>query len=274
MTVKVYIWKGTDPDLTVYNMMGDVGHASMEIIDETKFLKKIYISHRPKSTSDAHSTTHNSPSRNNKDLVGYALKPSAEREKDDQLTFEKERVQIRKREPDVVIEINGLNENKMRELYEEYYHDRLDFSKYHIKNHNCSKVVASFIRAGLGCSQESYCSLCVPVQNVGNLRAYTYLIGYGLCFWIVRYRLWLHRQSPNNDLDFVINIILSLILTFPLLMWLYPIDIEYLLLMKISQKNFWSPRTLEIFLNKVKKHTSKTSQKMCKKKKIPSRLLK
>lgn len=283
MTVKVYIWKGTNPDLSVYNVRGDVGHASIQILDETKSNDIIYISHRPKEeekSSDIPDTSTSPSKRNNKDLFKYARKPPAEREKYKQdkqdkqdFTFETERDEIRKREPDVVIEIKGLDESRMREFWKEYSNDKLDISYYHIKKSNCSKIVASFLRVGLRCPQDSYCSLCVPVENVGQRRTWVYFIIFGIGFWLIRYKLWFDRNSANTN--FFINLIFSLVLIFPVVMWFFiPIDAEYVLLMKLSQKDFWSPQTLERFANKVKEHTSKISQKMCKKKKIPANLLK
>ncbi|MBD0265465.1 MAG: hypothetical protein ICV78_22915 [Tolypothrix sp. Co-bin9] len=308
MTVKVYIWKGTNPDLSVYNVRGDVGHVSIQICNETKLNNTVYVSHRPgganpdPESTDSASTSPNPPRRNSKDLLKYAMKPPAEREKN--ITFEYECNVIRKREPDVTIEIKGLDETRMRELWQEYDSNKLEISKYHIKTSNCSKAVATFLQAGLKCPRDKICPFCAPNHNVGKRRpgrlwklaGTTGLIVFVVrsCFSSGRYEYEQERKQdyynkieeqfqhpvdpntgyrrielpPSNQFD-GFSLLLGLIALAIGFLWFLSVlfDIE-LFSAGWTKGKLWSPQTVEIFGNKVREHASQQPEKLCKRKRF------
>jgi hypothetical protein len=84
MTVKVYIWKGINPELSVYNALdndpNNVGHVSIRISDDSQSNDDIYISHRPPATSSNPPDTSSNPSIKDKlELFNYAIKEPVKR---------------------------------------------------------------------------------------------------------------------------------------------------------------------------------------------------
>ncbi|MFH7029936.1 MAG: hypothetical protein ACHBN1_32375 [Heteroscytonema crispum UTEX LB 1556] len=181
MTVKVYIWYGDFIDhQRIFEALytnADVGHASMIIIDNNNPKDTIYISHRP--CNDSLDTIKN-----------YQRGISVEKRTD--ITFEKD-CKIGSYKNYITIEIPGLNESRMRqlynlykvksnefstrELYEQYkIINKLNIAEYHIQWSNCCTVVAYFIKQGLGCPYQSYCSFCSPRENIPLKRELVYHI--------------------------------------------------------------------------------------------------
>ncbi|MDZ8108161.1 MAG: hypothetical protein RM338_21405 [Nostoc sp. DedQUE12a] len=308
MTVKVYIWKGTNPDLTVYNVRGNVGHVSMQISDESES-KKIYISHRPPESPNPPSESPSPPRRDSKDLLKYAIEPPAERNKNitsegKNLTFEEERDGIREREPDATIEIKGLDETQMRAFYKDYDDNQLEISKYHIKSSNCSTVVATFIKTGLKCPRDKICPFCAPNHNVGKHRPGRLwkLAGTtGLIVFVVRscvssgryeyeqdqkqdYNNKIEEQfrqpvdpntgyrrielPPSNQFD-GFSLLLGLIALLIGFSWFLSVVFDIeLFSVGWTKGKFWSPQTVEIFANKVREHASQQPEKLCKRKRF------
>lgn len=160
MTVKVYIWNGQFTNHqrirdAIWNHNADVGHAAMIIIDDNYSEDTIYISHRP---GDDSSDT----------IKNYKQGISINKLKEIDFKID---CQLAKCQPDITIEIPGLNESRMRELYKLYMNDdNLNIANYHIQWSNCCTVVTSFIKEGLICPYQSYCSFCSPVDNIPSER--------------------------------------------------------------------------------------------------------
>jgi hypothetical protein len=166
MTVKINIWRGELPKWTVYNAIygKDVGHASISVIDDKNPEDTIYISHRPQ-----HKKPRNiweklliilNIDASKKYAFGKSFTPKAE-----WISFNED-CQRRGRKPDNQIHILGLNESRIRKIYQKYLNNDLPEyeNEYHIRKNNCSSIVVYFIRKGLGCPQES-CDFCSNEMN-------------------------------------------------------------------------------------------------------------
>lgn len=296
MTVKVYIWKGTNPDLSVYNAPNNVGHVAMHIIDDTKLNKDIYISHRP-GKGDKKSD------KNLAQWIYVFLPPVA---KAGDIEFNEDCKKRTDKDnlngyPHAEIEIQGLDEAQMRALWEEYDSNKLEISKYHIKSSNCSRAVVTFLKAGLKCPGNKMCRFCAPTENVSKHRARRALIVIVVISPIVflfrsyvssnridyatKSRADYFREQfqkpvdpntgyrrielpPPNQFDgwTPIFIFLAILGSF-----LYAANIFFdieLLGAGWAKMKLWSPQTVEIFANKVRDHVSQKPKKLCKKKRF------
>ncbi|MBH8565563.1 hypothetical protein I8748_25890 [Nostoc sp. CENA67] len=176
MTVKVYIWNGKFTNHqrirdAIWNPKADVGHAAMIIIDDNHLQDTIYISHRP--GDDSLDTINN-------------YKRGIPINKLKKIDFQED-CNLAKSQPNITLEISGLNEYRMRQLYnlykltiddfktKELYEEhqiknKLIIADYHIQWSNCCTVVAYFIKEGLKCPYQSYCSFCSPLENISSER--------------------------------------------------------------------------------------------------------
>ncbi|MCG6133871.1 MAG: hypothetical protein MET45_04295 [Nostoc sp. LLA-1] len=267
MTVKVYIWKGNLPKYTVYSELitGTTGHASLEIIDDSKQLENVYISHRLQIIhSDKKFTLWNK-------FKAFVLEPA--KSKASFISYRDECIK-RKSQPDVEIEIPGLNENNMRKLAVPYLNDEILLSKYHIHWNNCCKVVAYFIKKGLECSNGNYCSFCNPrmyLEKGRGLVSIILLFVGGIVVWIYRSLTYINKNIAPFLYIFV-AICGSVYWRFsryiiPTLAVFF--DIEYTATM-YALVDFWSPKTLEKFSYSVQKYLNnkKPNKPLCKQSKF------
>ncbi|MBD2770639.1 hypothetical protein [Iningainema tapete] len=303
MTVKVYIWKGTNPDFSVYNGVlpnkGNVGHVAIHILDDTKSNDDIYISHRP-------GTGGKKGDRNLPQWI-YVLFPPAPRAEN--ITFEQDcekRIEDKnpKGEPHAIIPINGLDENQMRALWREYTSNKLEISKYHLRTSNCSRAVATFLQAGLKCPKNKMCFFCAANHNVAKSRARRLWITTGSIALVVfvtrtcvsseridyqkKLRSDYYRKikeqyqqpvdpntgyrrielPPENQFDGQILWLMFLASVIGL-SWFVSVffDIE-LFSVGFNKGKLWSPQTVEIFANKTREHVSQQPKKLCKRKRF------
>ena len=179
MTVIVNIWRGKLPQFSVWNAIyrQNVGHASMSVINDLNKEDTIYISHRPQAAYRSNYQEKSNKDSSKKYALGNIFTPKAE-----QISFDedckrrgKKPGQVRK--PDNQITISGLNEYRIREIYQKYLSNELpeSESQYHVRKNNCSTVVAYFIRQGLECPEKvsKSCMLCMLPTNQPNWRIRT-----------------------------------------------------------------------------------------------------
>jgi len=258
MNVLIHIWKGEMPRMAVFNAIyaTGVGHASISIIKNEKDF--VYISHRPKSLTTGITDRDDSKKYVLKD---YAPKASP-------ISF-KEDCEIRKREPDIVIKISGeyLNISRMLLYYEKYLKNHLPKSEcyYHVIHNNCCSVVYNFIRQGLNCKNlEKKCYKCekTKVQN-GHQRD---LYATGLIILAGYLVGWFTSLIPTS----IISLIYLVLAILGLLFVLIPLTNLEKSIVPIWRRraNFWSPITLENFINKIKKELEMNKLSSCPRKPI------
>ncbi|NER02239.1 MAG: hypothetical protein F6K17_06155 [Okeania sp. SIO3C4] len=152
MTVIINFWKGT-LGYTAYNAIYglDVGHVSMEVINDKNPKDKIYISHRPKIQN---SIAFLPNSHKYASLESIMVDSFIPREKS--TSFKKD-CDRRDSKPNNKIVICGLNESRIREFYQKYLQNDLseEKTKYHFLKNNCCTVVAYFICKGLDSHQKN-----------------------------------------------------------------------------------------------------------------------
>mgnify|MGYP001050069657 FL=1 len=261
MTVIVNIWLGEIPQFTVWNGIRgkDVGHASTLVIDDENSEDTIYISHRPQTTDSENSKT----KFNNKDTSKHYALEKHFTVKAEPISFDedckrrgKKPGQVRK--PDNQITISGLNEYRIREIYQKYLSNELpeSESQYHVRKNNCSTVVAYFIRQGLECPEKvsKSCMLCMLPTNQPNWRIRTGIMS---CL-LLMYPLYIYFGFGNILLYALLFII---IYTAFLLFSLF--NIEHLLIGTNFAKRFWSPRSIEHFAKKVRREICKNPSNLC-----------
>ncbi|MCL2934145.1 MAG: hypothetical protein MGG11_18455 [Trichodesmium sp. MAG_R03] len=203
MTVIVNFWKGT-LGYTAYNAIYglDVGHASMQVINDKNPKDEIYISHHPKIKNSIAFLPNSHKYASFQSIIVDSFIP---REK--HISFKKD-CNNRDSKPNKKIIIYGLNESRIRKFAEKYLKNDLSEqkTKYHFLKNNCCTVVAYLICKGLSSYQKNS-KFCSP-------------------------------SSYQTDSFFG-----------------YDSKIEKLFV--AFNKNFWSPRSLESFVKKVKKITEK-----------------
>lgn len=230
------------PKMSVYNAIfgRNVGHASLSIISNNN--SEVYISHRPKITNTEYGGKDKDNSKKYS-LKGYSSKASP-------ISFEED-CKNRKRKPDVEITIDNLNESTMLSYYKRYINNELpdDQSLYHIQKNNCCGSVINFIRQGLNCKEISTrCYKCNA--NVYQKTTNSYLmLGFAMSGII---SIFIPFAIP-------ILIILAALLLF--------VSIKDFLNIESNvsglTKNFWSPVTLEILINRIRKHKKKNHNYIC-----------
>ncbi len=157
MTVIINFWKGT-LGYTAYNAIYglDVGHVSMQIINDRNPKDEIYISHHPKIKNSIDFLPNPRKYASVQSIITNSFIP---REK--QISFEKD-CDRRDSKPNNKIVIYGLNESRIRKFYQKYLKNDLseEKTKYHFLKNNCCTVVAYFISKGLDSSQKNskFCS--------------------------------------------------------------------------------------------------------------------
>ena len=158
MTVIINFWKGT-LGYTAYNAIYglDVGHVSMEVINDRNPKDKIYISHHPKIKNSIAFLPNSQKYASLESIIVDSFIPRAKN-----ISFEKD-CDRRDSKPNNKIVIYGLNESRIREFYQKYLQNDLseEKTKYHFLKNNCCTVVAYFICKGLDCSQKNS-KLCSP----------------------------------------------------------------------------------------------------------------
>ncbi len=158
MTVIINFWKGT-LGYTAYNAIYglDVGHVSMQIINDRNPKDEIYISHHPKVKNSIAFLPNSNKYASLQSIIVNSFIPRAK-----PTSFEKD-CDRRDCKPNNKIVIYGLNESRIREFYQKYLKNDLseEKTKYHFIKNNCCTVVAYFICKGLECSEKNS-KLCSP----------------------------------------------------------------------------------------------------------------
>ncbi|NEQ36119.1 MAG: hypothetical protein F6K40_07405 [Okeania sp. SIO3I5] len=219
MTVIVNIWLGELPQFTVWNAIYglNVGHGSMLVINDENPEDTVYISHRPQTTDSENSKAkfHNKDT-SKQYALGDSFTPKAE-----WISFNED-CERRGRKPGNQIYILGLNESRIRKVYQKYLNNYLPkpASQYHLIKNNCCAVVVLFIRIGLSCLSYTFCDFCSAETNQPNSK---------------------HSSNIFDIKPFSQRIMVNLI--------------------NLSNDNkFWSPLSLEHFVTKVKEITNKKCQ--------------
>mgnify|MGYP006254837415 FL=1 len=149
MTIVVNFWKGT-LGYTAYNAIYglDVGHASMQVINNENPTDEIYISHHPRIKNSIPFLP-NSPKYTS--LQSVIVDSFIPREK--RISFRKD-CDKRDSKPHKRIIIYGLNESRIRKFSQKYLKNDLSEqkTKYHFLKNNCCTVVAYLIGKGLALS--------------------------------------------------------------------------------------------------------------------------
>ncbi len=158
MTVIINFWKGT-LGYTAYNAIYglDVGHVSMQIINDRNPKDKIYISHHPKVKNSMNFLPNPNIYVCLQSIVVDSFIPRAK-----PISFKKD-CDRRDSKPNKQIAIDGLNESQIRKFYQKYLNNDLsqEKTKYHFIKNNCCTVVAYFICKALN-SSEKNSKLCSP----------------------------------------------------------------------------------------------------------------
>lgn len=203
MTIVVNFWKGT-VGYTAYNAIYglDVGHASMQVINDENPTDEIYISHHPRIKNSIPFLP-NSPKYTS--LQSVIVDSFIPREK--RISFRKD-CDKRDGKPHKRIIIYGLNESRIRKFSQKYLKNDLSEqkTKYHFLKNNCCTVVAYLICKGLANYQKNS-KFCSPLS---------------------------YQTDSFFGYDSKIE---KLFVTF--------------------NKKFWSPRSLQSFVKKVKNKTDK-----------------
>ncbi|MEM1169826.1 MAG: hypothetical protein AAGJ08_12295 [Cyanobacteria bacterium P01_H01_bin.35] len=157
MTVIINFWKGT-LGYSAYNAIYglDVGHVSMQVINDRNPKDEIYISHHPKIKNSIDFLPNPRKYASLQSIITNNFIP---REKN--ISFKKD-CDRRDNKPNNKIFIYGLNESRIRKFYQKYLKNDLseEKTKYHFIKNNCCTVVAYFICKGLDYSQKKskFCS--------------------------------------------------------------------------------------------------------------------
>ncbi|NEP36719.1 MAG: hypothetical protein F6K38_36530 [Moorea sp. SIO3B2] len=254
------------PKMAIFNAIygGNVGHASITIVDLQNEEKPIYISHRPRIN-----ITHISEVERD-DSILYVLKGYAP--KAEPISF-KQDCELRKRKPDIEMHIPGwyLNISRMILYSEKYLQNELPKSEclYHIAKNNCCAVVVNFIRQGLNCPNiKKTCGICDRGKNQKGTTTMNWLLR---IIMIVSYVMGLSvtlriivRNLEDTGLQTGrIPIILSVISASLMFFWLFGwfSNIERGIIGLIPCLNIWSPITLQIFVKRINKIIDKKKHK-------------
>lgn len=156
MTVIINFWKGT-LGYTAYNAIYglDVGHVSMQVINDRNPKDEIYISHHPKVKNSINFWPNSNKYASLQSIITNRFIPRAK-----PTSFEKD-CERRDGKPNHKIVIYSLNESRIREFYQKYLKNDLSVekTKYHFLKNNCCTVVAYFICKGLDSKNNSkFCS--------------------------------------------------------------------------------------------------------------------
>ncbi|MGK7919638.1 MAG: hypothetical protein AB4080_06480 [Trichodesmium sp.] len=158
MTVIINFWKGTLGH-TAYNAIFglDVGHVSMQVINDKNPKDKIYISHHPKVKNSIDFLPNSNKYASLQSILADSFMSRAK-----PISFKKD-CDRRDSKPHQKIVIHGLNESRIRKFYQKYLNNDLSAkkTKYHFLKNNCCTVVAYFISKGLNCSNKKS-KLCSP----------------------------------------------------------------------------------------------------------------
>ncbi len=265
MSIIVHIWTGKMPKMAVLNAIygGNVGHASITIVDLQNESKPIYISHRPKYLIGDPITDIANASKVGKDdskkyvLKGYA--PKAE-----PISFKKD-CDLRKRKPDIEMHMSSsyLNISSMILYYQKYLKNELPESEcfYHIGKNNCCSVVVNIIRQGFNCpNMTKICGICDREKYQKGGKAMLWLFRFIVVFsFIIVRSLPLVMNLPRN-LSILLNLIFPLLVVFWLLGWFSNIERGVIGLIGWNW-NMWSPVTLQVFVKRVNKMIDKKKHK-------------
>ena len=158
MTVIINFWKGT-LGYTAYNAIYglDVGHASMQVINNKNPKDEIYISHNPKIKNSIAFLPNSRKDLSLESIVADSFIP---REK--HISFEKD-CDNRDSKPNNKIVIYGLNESPIIKFSQKYLNNDLskEKTKYHFIKNNCCTVIVYLISKGLDRNQKNS-KLCSP----------------------------------------------------------------------------------------------------------------
>ncbi len=160
MTAIINFWKDALGYTAYSAIFGlDVGHVSMQVINDKNPKDEIYISHCPQVKNSTIFLPKSNKYASLQSLIGNSFIQRAK-----PTSFEKD-CDRRGGKPNSKIVISGLDESRIKEFYQKYLKNDLSEKKsqYHFLKNNCCTVLVYFICKGLECSQKN-CKFCSPEE--------------------------------------------------------------------------------------------------------------
>ncbi|NEO94194.1 MAG: hypothetical protein F6K56_29955, partial [Moorea sp. SIO3G5] len=268
MSIIVHIWTGEMPKMAMLNAIygGNVGHASITIVDLQNERKPIYISHRPKVPRiDPRIDIINVSEVEKDESKKYVLKGYAP--KAEPISFKKD-CDLRKRKPDIEMYMSSsyLNISRMILYSEKYLQNELPEPEclYHIGKNNCCSVVVNIIRQGLNCpSIKKTCGICKKGSNqIGTSNMFWLLRIVGTFFCIIGFLISLMIVFSNlqfDDFPYIVSFLFPMLFILGGLIWFTNIERSVIALMPTW--NIWSPITLQVFVKRINKIIEKKKYK-------------